>query len=108
MKYTKEQLQGMNDFERNKTLAKMLGLKIAVSQPSKVSVSIIVNGACSTFNFKNPNDIMPLAFEHKIGVQHFNRGTWQAHSQGDEVIHDQNPLRAIACCLILVLQEKQL
>lgn len=106
MKYTKEQLQEMSDFEVNKALANLLDLQLAASQPSKVSVSVIVGDTCTTFNFKNPSDIMLLAFENKIGVQHFNRGNWQAHSQGDEVFHDKNPLRAIACCLILVLQDK--
>ena len=71
-----------------------------------------------------PNDIMPLAFEHGVSLLHFDDVS-VAFSRfrhvdvfsddicrcggleigADHVFINKNTLRAIACCLILVLQE---
>ena len=109
MKFTKEQLQGMSDFEVNRTLASLLypDSWIARSIVTREEISIENDEVCFVMvNYcNNPSDILPLAFQHKIGIHHFNRGMWQAYTQGDLVCTNENPLRAIACCLILVLQE---
>ena len=88
-KLTKEQLQGVEDHELNDELSLM------VSRHANYCDS--------------PNDIMPLQFEHKICLIDSEAG-WIAFlfdtADGDIEFEDKNPLRAIACCLILVLQEK--
>lgn len=115
---TKEQLQAMSDFEVNKALAVLLGFKLSnwlnnnyghyeVEGTSLISP---VRNYCNT-----PNDIMPLAFEYAIGIE-INpiRTEWLARTCDISMSNmnfrcyvDKNPLRAIACCLILVLQEEQ-
>ena len=125
MKYTKEQLQGMSDFERNSVLLNMLGLKVSEEQyieysdrdercviVDKYSVADTVIDYCN-----NPSDIMPLAFEHKLTIspqiERFDipsAGLWVSTDKnwnGKYSVMDKNPLRAIACCLILVLQDKE-
>ena len=117
-KYTKEQLQAMSDFEVNKALAELLGfLKVRnfnILVPALISVTDI---CCDTLdeiescvNYCNtPNDIMPLAFEHKIWLQSVeakNGLSWIAGANTWHAIHHENPLRATACCRILVLQEE--
>ena len=99
-KLTKEQLHGMSDSSVNKALEQLTGMYCEDCAGKYINTM----DYCNT-----PNDIMPLAFEHWIGVV-CNRATWVAFlykSVDDGVeFQDKNPLRAIACCLILVLQEK--
>lgn len=115
MKYTKEQLQAMSDFEVNKALAELIFNNVhSVSQNSSVQdvvvfadkgagdiVAVAIVDYCNT-----PNDIMPLAFEHDIAYLKTYKTAYckidgQKHKQH---YTDESPLRAIACCLILVLQ----
>lgn len=97
MKYTKEQLQGMSDFELGYCFNFFTGHYIDIA---------------------NLYDIVSLAFEYGISVikdkgeaqyyacvdfdDQYRDFPWSRHN-----CHNENPLRAIACCLILVLQEKQ-
>ena len=83
--------KSMSDFEINKLVANKLGLfVVAVAQDG-----IIVSGKSLSIDYcNNPSDAWPIVVENKIGIKHFNRGSWQAHCQGDEVVHDENPLRA--------------
>lgn len=123
IKYTKEQLQAMSDFEVNKALAVLLGFKLSnwlnnnyghyeVEGTSLISP---VRNYCNT-----PNDIMPLAFEHGISLIKLD-SAWAATNNPAAYITDsiyrfnkvggvsdwnENPLRTITCCLIMVLQEK--
>ncbi|MDP5205461.1 hypothetical protein ORI99_00150 [Alishewanella sp. SMS9] len=116
MKHTKEQLQGMSDFEVNYALADLIGFKeIKKSGDS----GLILDWHSTPPGFKinkadycnNPSDIMPLAFEHGIhfGPQH--KAWYAIHdasmlSENPIEAESESPLRAIACCLILVLQDK--
>jgi len=111
-KLTKEQLQGVSDFEVNKTLAELLGKK--VEQHSIFNVGLqwcFVDGEGNLYRMSDycntPNDIMPLAFEYELNI-HKNRygdPEWICSSRTNRYFEHANPLRAIACCLILVLQE---
>ena len=94
---TKQQLRAMSDFEVNKAL----------------SYSAEMDGVWRDY-CNIPNDIMPLAFEYKLNIlspDAFSSefaGGWNCFNDGGScVIYDANPLRAIACCLILVLQEQK-
>lgn len=119
-KLTKEQLHGMSDFEVNKALAEMLD---DFEAPPEGCVTEIIGGKlfyrsrhhgsyfeCHKGYCEEPNDIMPLAFEYGIDYKRLpSTGSFAAEYAYDITTHfiDTNPLRAIACCLILVLQEKQ-
>ena len=112
---TKEQLQAMSDFEVNKALAELLGHKNCRKNPysaEKVFFDASESSECESTaaNYCNtPDDIMPLAFEHKICFSWKRNGLCLTHKDGGFINHDcqdTNPLRAIACCLILVLQEQ--
>lgn len=112
-KLTKEQLQGMSDFGVNMLLAEMLGvLEVppANAPTEGVGDKLFYRNLhgdyceCHPGYCDSPNDIMPLAFEHKIGLRPA-RSEWQAFAATADFYNDENPIRAIACCLILVLQE---
>lgn len=119
MKYTKEQLQAMSDFEIGKSLAIECGKVIASEQyfhyGDRDENVVLLFPAGESFNINNPADIMPLAFKHNISIISGDGGkTWWAE-YATEINHqfimcskqscqDVSPLRAIACCLILVLQ----
>lgn len=116
---TKEQLQAMSDFEVNKALAELIYRSVhSVSQNSSAQdavvfadkgagdiVAVAIVGYCN-----NPSDIMPLAFEHGVSLIKM-LSDWRACTNNgiyvENSFDDKTPLRAIACCLILVLQEKQ-
>jgi hypothetical protein len=109
---TKEQLQAMSDFEVNKALAELLGHKNCRKNPysaEKVFFDASESSECESTaaNYCNtPDDIMPLAFEHKIRISPY-MDIWVADFVATDVsVYHANPLRAIACCLILVLQEQ--
>lgn len=119
---TKEQLQVMSDFEVNKALAELVGHKIQFDSGSSIYVSHDGVHGCYVNYCNIPNDIMPLAFEHGINFDDgellsFYYFTAYTTLNYDDITGavinancyfvDKNPLRAIACCLILVLQEKQ-
>ena len=119
---TKEQLQTMSDFEVNKALTELIGHSYVRTfnslAPSLILVSGINQADGSRHKFcvdycKEPNDIMPLAFEY--GVYYYNGTACTAISDfiDGHVVFDEpyyfdagRNLRAIACCLILVLQEQ--
>lgn len=118
-KLTKEQLQGMSDFEVNRVLAMILD--DFETPPDGCVTEIIGNKLfyrnrhhgsyfeCHKGYCEEPNDIMPLAFENRICIDWFSDGRCLATFGGlneDFDYQSTNPLRAIACCLILVLQEK--
>ena len=106
MKYTKEQLQAMSDFEVNKALAVAQGRYAGDWMPNGVKVSDESGFFYSEMDYcKKPNDIMPLAFEYKINLMYcYELSGWMAMTLKYYEV-SANPLRAIACCLILALQE---
>ena len=122
---TKAQLQAMSDFEVNKSLAKIIfdshgtDYKFVETKPTKLEqitkpdLSSVVSVHCdfvTRVDFCNtPNEIMPLAFKNRICIDWFSDGRCLATFGGlneDFDYQSTNPLRAIACCLILVLQEQ--
>ena len=117
---TKEKLQAMSDFEVNKTLH----LGLLTKKPMKDLESIKLVSSSFQVRYKSgcnflshikdycntPNDIMPLQIEHRLSldcVNHQTDGYWIAGANTFYHVADTNPLRAIACCLILVLQEQK-
>ena len=100
MKYTKDDLAKMSDSTINGAIC-----NLSAYAKNKLM-----------FDFNEWNDIMPLAIEHEIITLKQYRNWWAICVKGTDVdwaiefdIHaeDESPQRAIACCLILVLQEQQ-
>ena len=119
---TKEQLQAMSDFEVNKALAELVGHKNCRKNPysaEKVFFDASESSECESTaaNYCNtPDDIMPLAFEKGFVIgdtyesafmteKNPTGKAWSVTVDCNNYFKDTNPLRAIACCLILVLQE---
>jgi hypothetical protein len=116
MKYTKEQLQAMSDRKIDCALCEIVHDAEIVANlfnegnhfaaRTKSGVDFWVPEYCNT-----PNDIMPLAFEHHLTVHYVDNGyehKWFATKPySPEHFHHTNPLRAIACCLILVLSSDE-
>ena len=119
----------MSDFEVNKALTELL----AWSEPNCKNVTFengcfwVNSVGFSAFKIENycnsPNDIMPLVFKNGISLISLSDGYMTTKSTtfytdeafnsiefcdpSDMEFADTNPLRAAACCLILVLQEKK-
>jgi hypothetical protein len=118
MKYTEEHLNAMIDLEINKLLTELLGFKVEKHSIVDIgSIWCVVgsdNGLNRLANYcTNWNDIMPLAVEHDIiyGRVICPAGSGAAYYakqiDGDIITsYEPTPQRAIACCLILVLQDK--
>lgn len=119
---TKEQLQAMSKFELGKTLAKLAGLAVSNNQYMEYADRdenvVLLIPAGDSFSVDNPNDIMPLAFEYGISIiKDHDAEQYYACVAFDDRDYDfayrlhecynDSPLRAIACCLILVLQEQK-
>ena len=108
MKYTKEQLEGMNDFEVSKALCVLLGFDVnGVTESWNQMINAVPN-LCEDWS-----RLMPLAVEHDIiyGMVICPAGSAAAYYAkqigGDTTTsYAPTPQRAIACCLILVLQEQ--
>lgn len=107
-KLTKEQLQAMSDMQALRNLYELLGFEvheyefegvITIQKWNKVTTAELL-----------PNDIMPMAFEHSVSLIKMLSGWRACTNNGIYVVHsfdDENPLRAVVCCLILVLQEQK-
>lgn len=115
MTYTTEQLQGMSDHEINCAIAVKLNIDhytatglLFTSKKHDGDNVISVSGVTDYCN--NPNDIMPLAFEFGLGVEKSPlRKEWIARTCEVNMSNNQfrcfvdaNPLRAIACCLLMI------
>jgi hypothetical protein len=117
MKYTKDDLAKMSGFEISKELCILRGIVVAHEQYMNYSdrdEDVVLLEGDDSFNFKNWNDIMPLAVEN--GVYHCNGTAFQTiqdYIDGRTIFNEpcffapSSPQRAIACCLILVLQERE-
>ena len=113
---TKEQLRAMSAFEVNKSISLLIGVDVTgVSEERNW-----MTGAVADW-IGNPNYIMPLSFKHGISLIKLD-DAWTATNSAESYMLDSSyrfnevggisffhvlPLRAIACCLILVLQEKK-
>ena len=124
MKYTKEQLQAMSNKDVTIALARLLLDKHGAPYFLNDTVTVtkleeirgdthpdaieVVCGFSFRLDYCNtPNDIMPLAFKHGIWIQSVDGRDgryWTAGANTYHAFQHDNPLRAIACCLILVLQ----
>ena len=120
---TKEQLHGMQNYEISLVLCDLLGYKVEFIHAAHESEFPTINvfgktvGEWFAVEFGRWDCIMPLAVEHKLCLisPHSHTKTWSARqtdggglwSVSDFTYSDTNPLRAIACCLILVLQGKK-
>ena len=88
--YTKEQLQGMSDGK----------LRVIIYEKFGVT-------------FDDANALLPVALKHKINIGPADDDEWYAlHCKTGGMLrmiefNDYSPCRAIACCLILVLQDKE-
>jgi len=116
MTYTTQQLQGMSDSQVNVALDLKLnkGAEFVGSHYVETGDGIYPNvikhkswpnyRECTDY-CNNPNDIMPLAFERKIGG-HYGKATpdlyFAVSRLGEYVFCDSNPLRAIACLLLMM------
>ena len=120
MKYTKAQLDGMSDLELNASLhMEVLGSPwIEHADLSANKKHLCLHNIAGDPYFEdvpdyctNWNDIMPLAVEHKVSLFAYQDAhLWCAQHYFDSVgmrtVIDESPQRAIACCLVLVLQEQ--
>jgi hypothetical protein len=114
MKYTKEQLEGMSDLEVTEVIAKKLGMEIITQSDDSVVCGYA--GLRSTVAGRNYctnwNDIMPLAVEHDVAYLKDDISAYHQLYSLDSYFEykfkfrNDVPQRAIACCLILVLQEQ--
>lgn len=121
MKHTPESLAAMSDKEINAELVKVLGIPhkvdnqgVFIDLGSKYGVVY-----CSLVDYcNNPSDVMSLVFENRISLIENDVGYTAYHNfsifedinyriEHGAYFGDTNPLRAAACCLILVLQEKK-
>jgi hypothetical protein len=112
MKYTKEQLDCMHNDEVSKLLCASLGFNVQNFVFEGV-VTIEQVGKVSTFDMMDWNDIMPLAVEYGVTLKRVAcpAGSGFAHYAESycglyHTEYMEPPQRAIACCLILVLQEQ--
>ncbi len=99
MKYTKEQLEAMSDFEINKALCLKLGLDVSGVDEQRNMMTGVVLDFCQIWNY-----IMPLAVEHDVT---YIKSYQTAYSKlngdkHDKMYTDKPPQRAIACCLLMM------
>lgn len=109
MKHTREQLDGMSDLEITEIVAKNLGMEII--NHSYDAVMCGYTGMRSTVADRNYcnnwNDIMPLAVEHGVVFIQINGTYYAEHRTTKEFFANESPQRAIACCLVMVLEVKE-
>lgn len=99
---TKEQLQAMSDFELDFALKRVIYSSSKIDEQKRQMIS------CCDNLFQETGVLMDFAFEHLSRIEKV-WGKWAAESNSFENIYcykfeSANPLRAIACCLILVLE----
>jgi len=133
MKHTREQLDGMSDFKLNIALCQLAGYELADTKiddfgelecltGNRCASSVCVKskddiqGSFEFFSFNDLSILMPLAFEYGICLisPQSHTKTWSARwtdggglwSVSDIKYSNVSPQRAIACCLIMVLESK--
>jgi hypothetical protein len=117
MKYTKERFEVMSDFEVSKALCVLLGFDVSGVTESR---NQMIDAVPSIRN--DWSRLMPLAVKHKIALvpliesrswtatnhvySYMTDSSFRFKEDGGISYNHQSPQRAIACCLILVLQEQ--
>jgi len=104
MKYTKEQLEGMSDFEISKALCLKLGYDVnGVTEQRNFMINAVPD-FCSQWHL-----IMNLATKHVVALEPVDSGdklVWLAGANTYFSFTDKSPQRAIACCLLLMEELK--
>lgn len=104
MRYTKQQLQSMSDFEINKALCIKLGYDVTGVTEQINYMTNAVADFCHQWHL-----IMNLATMYTIAlepVDSVNNLTWVAGANTYFGFTDKSPQRAIACCLLLMEELK--
>jgi len=126
---TKEQLSSMQNYEISLLLCELLGYMVTFIHPCHESEMPTINVAGKTLGgfyaveFGRWDCLMPLAIEHKIDLISLEDGyiamkckdvymeekyrTLKFCGPSPSDFAHESPQRAIVCCLILLLQEKQ-
>ncbi len=110
---TKDDLANMSDFEINKAIASLLNLNCIHERAGKVCFQTQYGGSLMVDYCNNWNDIMPLAIEHDVtylkdtSAAYHELYSLDCYFEYNFKHESASPQRAIACCLILVLQEKK-
>lgn len=117
MKHTREQLDALSELEINKILLTSAGIE-HYEQEGKVYYGTkhdggIVVSICTEFNYEKWQDIMSLAVEYGVTLKSVAcpAGSGFAHYAESycglyHTDYIEPPQRAIACCLIMVLESK--
>jgi hypothetical protein len=113
MKYTREQLAGMSDYDINEALAIKLGYIINNTQylgyaDRDENIVLLYEGV--GFDLNGWNTIMPLAIKYNIALSPADNrpegGQWYADRIFSDELEscwcDKKPQRAIACVLLLM------
>lgn len=111
MKHTREQLDGMSKLQLNGILAELNGWKVT----GNISDAVYVSGNEKGFTDRlvdycnSYSETMVIAEQHISRIEKVN-GVWFVDSNADGVycwrfIH-KDMLFAIACCLIMVMENK--
>tara|TARA_R110000782_G_scaffold126150_1_gene217738 strand:+ start:643 stop:1011 length:369 start_codon:yes stop_codon:yes gene_type:complete len=120
----KTDYENMSDFELNKLVAHEVYSDIGGQDYTKhLVVKYSYGEGCECISYcggdkldycNNPNDMMPLVFEHKIGMQSpwNGSGVWRACNRGDDDFVEfdcshANPLRAAAIVYLLLQDDKK-
>lgn len=99
----------MSTLDLNRTLAKVLGFYLGdVGDWLPNGVKMRDGPFYTEFDLMRWSDIIPLAVEHKICMLNDALGGWIAFlfDNDDIEFNHKSPQRAIACCLIMVLESK--
>lgn len=123
MSQQREVLQRMSDLEVNTAIAELFisknvkgtcsvrkyePTKLEVLQDLDVSRCVTLQIGCLIYKFapcENANDIMPMAFSMKISLSPY-MDIWIAEIIATGLSYaDRNPLRAVACLILLVGDE---
>ena len=97
----------MTDFELNKAIAEALELKIIEWYDGQFTVN--KDGLHTKVDYcNNWNDLMPLVVEHRIELRELSPSIWwhAFHARSGFEGKDENPQRALALCLLKVLESK--
>lgn len=99
----------MSDYEINKRLAELLGLRSIHDRAGMVCYQTEGGGSKCVDYCNNPSDIIPLVIEHKVHTA-FNGKSWYAESwsNGYSRGESENYYKAAALCLIKTLDSERL
>ena len=111
-----EEISKLSDFELNKAIAELIypELNWVMSNTCYDNTTVVANsGDGWKLNYcNNWNDLMPLVVEHEISLNDATNSEWIADTfrvmpRNELFSISKNPQRALAECLLLVLQDKE-